>query len=168
MAGGNGATATTVIPRPPTAGGEKKDLKLNSPAGADALTYKWPLQTGSGSDKHDSGLDIVDTIRWVCDDLPEIQPAFETVRFGDIDTTSYEEMKDLCDRYNRAIDSILSLASCTNCWSPGMMTLIFFYFFCRKREPRFPPSDSTSTHLAAYFDTSCSRFTTRPWSTRTS
>lgn len=107
MAGGNGAVGVG-------AGGaasDKKDLKLNSPAGADALTYKWPLQTGTGSDKHDSGLDIVDTIRWVCDDLPEIQPAFETVRFGDIDTTSYEEMKDLCDRYNRAIDSILSLVS---------------------------------------------------------
>lgn len=107
MAGGNGAAG--VAPTVAAVAAEKKDLKLNSPAGAEALTYKWPLQTGTGSDKHDSGLDIVDTIRWVCDDLPEIQPAFETVRFGDIDTTNYDEMKDLCDRYNRAIDSILSL-----------------------------------------------------------
>lgn len=111
MAGGNGA-AGLVVSAGGAAAADKKDLKLNSPAGADALSYKWPLQTGTGSDKHDSGLDIVDTIRWVCDDLPEIAPAFETVRFGDIDTTSYEEMKDLCDRYNRAIDSILSLV-CT-------------------------------------------------------
>lgn len=110
MAGGNGA-AGLVVSAGGAAAADKKDLKLNSPAGADALSYKWPLQTGTGSDKHDSGLDIVDTIRWVCDDLPEIAPAFETVRFGDIDTTSYEEMKDLCDRYNRAIDSILSLVS---------------------------------------------------------
>lgn len=112
------------------AASDKKDLKLNSPAGADALTYKWPLQTGTGSDKHDSGLDIVDTIRWVCDDLPEIQPAFETVRFGDIDTTSYEEMKDLCDRYNRAIDSILSLVS--RLWFMKTKAELNFHYFLGK------------------------------------
>lgn len=108
MAGGSvGGVAAVAV----TGAVDRKDLKLNSPAGAEALTYKWPLQTGTGSDKHDSGLDIVDTIRWVCDDLPEIQPAFETVRFGDIDTTNYEAMRDICDRYNRVIDSIISLVS---------------------------------------------------------
>lgn len=93
------------------AGSDKRDLKLNSPAGGEPLSYSWPLQTGTGSDKHDNGLDIVDTIRWVCVDLPEIQPAFETVRFADIDTANYEDMRDLCDRYNKAVDSVLTLVS---------------------------------------------------------
>lgn len=127
MAGGGGGVAAVALGT--TGAVDKKDLKLNSPAGAEALTYKWPLQTGTGSDKHDSGLDIVDTIRWVCDDLPEIQPAFETVRFGDIDTTNYEAMRDICDRYNRAIDSIISLVSKNFlCWNLPTQYSLFRLF----------------------------------------
>jgi len=86
---------------------QQKDLKLNSPAGAEAFRYSWPLQTGSGADKHDGGIDIIDTIRWVCDDLPEIKTSFDDL--NETDTSSYDSMKELCDRYNKAIDSINAL-----------------------------------------------------------
>lgn len=165
MAGGSvGGVAAVAV----TGAVDRKDLKLNSPAGAEALTYKWPLQTGTGSDKHDSGLDIVDTIRWVCDDLPEIQPAFETVRFGDIDTTNYEAMRDICDRYNRVIDSIISLVSNSHRQPYLVAPTHPLFFGCRRRERRCPHRDSTSTPPEDSFGTYCSKSTTRPWSTRTS
>lgn len=42
-------------------------LKLNSPAFVEPMYYEWPLQTGSGG-VHDKGIEILDAIRWVCDD----------------------------------------------------------------------------------------------------
>lgn len=86
-----------------------KDLKLHSPSGAEPFVYPWPLS--SGPDKHDSGSELIDTIRWVCDDMPEIKSALEDIVLNDIDTNSYEIMKWLCDKYNRAIDSVAALVS---------------------------------------------------------
>lgn len=88
-----------------------KDFKLHSPAGAEPILYTWPLQTGTGSDKHDSGLDIVDTIKWVCEDMPEIKSAMEETQMHDIDTSCYMTMKTICDRFNKAIDSVAALVS---------------------------------------------------------
>lgn len=90
-----------------------KDLKLNSPAGVDPMMYSWPLQTGSGSDRHDSGVDILDTIKWVCEDMPEIKAALDDVKIHDIDTGCYESMNGVCELYNRAIDSVAALVSST-------------------------------------------------------
>lgn len=49
--------------------------------------------------------------RHVSEDFPELQAAMENNILKDYDTKSYESMKGLCDRYNRAIDSILQLVS---------------------------------------------------------
>lgn len=75
------------------------------------MYYKWPLQTGSGAEKHDSGIEILDTIRWVCEDMPEIKAALENTSIHDIDTSCYESMRGVCDTYNKAIDSVAALVS---------------------------------------------------------
>lgn len=65
-------------------------------------------------DKHDGALEIVETIRWVCDDLPEIKAALENNILCDYDTHSYDSMRALCDRFNRAIDSVVALEKGTS------------------------------------------------------
>lgn len=87
------------------------NLKINSPAGADPLSYKWPLQTGSGPDRHDYGIEILDTIKWVCEDIPVIHASLEHIQMNEIDTSCYDSMKSVIDIYNKAIDSVLSLVS---------------------------------------------------------
>ncbi|XP_071522598.1 histone-lysine N-methyltransferase, H3 lysine-79 specific isoform X2 [Panulirus ornatus] len=90
------------------------DLKLHSPAGVEAITFQWPLTSGSGSDKHDGAYEIVETIRWVCEDIPELKRAMEVNILSDYDTRSYDSMRQLCDKYNRAIDSVLQLEKGTS------------------------------------------------------
>ncbi|GFS94464.1 histone-lysine N-methyltransferase, H3 lysine-79 specific [Nephila pilipes] len=82
------------------------ELRLHSPCGGEPAIYQWPL---TASDKYDKATEIVDTIRWVCEDFPELKLAMENYVLHDYDTKSYESMKKLCDKYNRAIDSILQL-----------------------------------------------------------
>lgn len=84
-----------------------KDLKINSPAGVDPILYSWPLQTGSG-------VDILDTIKWVCEDMPEIKAALDDVKIHDVDVACYESMLGVCDQYNRAIESVAALVSALN------------------------------------------------------
>ncbi|CAB3239843.1 unnamed protein product [Arctia plantaginis] len=90
------------------------DLRLHSPAGAEPVVYTWPLTSGHGSDKHDGALEIVETIRWVCDDLPDMKAALENNILCDFDTHSYDSMRALCDRFNRAIDSVVALEKGTS------------------------------------------------------
>lgn len=85
-------------------------LKLNSPAYVEAFYYGWPLQTGSGA-VHDSGIEILESIRWVCEDIPSIKAALEDITLSEIDTTCYDSMRNVCDIYNKAIDSVASLVS---------------------------------------------------------
>lgn len=92
-------------------GGLTPDLKLSSPAGSEPILYAWPLQTGTGSDKHDNGIDILDTIKWVCEDMPEIRSAMEDVPFHEVDTANYGAMRSICDRFNKAIDSVAQLVN---------------------------------------------------------
>ncbi|GAB6026552.1 hypothetical protein CHUAL_012970 [Chamberlinius hualienensis] len=82
------------------------ELRLHSPVGGEPAVYQWPL---SSSDKHDGAIEIVETIRWVCEDFPELKLAMENNVLSDYDTRSYESMKSLCDKYNRAIDSLRQL-----------------------------------------------------------
>ncbi|KAH7984896.1 hypothetical protein HPB51_026899 [Rhipicephalus microplus] len=49
------------------------------------------------------------SVRWVCEDFPELKAAMENHVLNDYDTKSYESMRTLCDKYNRAIDSFLQL-----------------------------------------------------------
>jgi H3 lysine-79-specific histone-lysine N-methyltransferase len=90
------------------------ELKLHSPAGAEPVLYTWPLTSGRGNDKHDGALEIVETIRWVCEDLPELKLPLENNILCDYDTKNYESMKNLCDRFNRAIDSVVALEKGTS------------------------------------------------------
>ncbi|XP_035229778.1 histone-lysine N-methyltransferase, H3 lysine-79 specific-like [Stegodyphus dumicola] len=84
------------------------ELRLHSPCGGEPAIYQWPL---TASDKYDRATEIVDTIRWVCEDFPEIKLAMENYVLHDYDTKSYESMKKLCDKYNRAIDGVVNLVS---------------------------------------------------------
>lgn len=50
-------------------------------------------------------------MRWVCEDLPDLKLPLENNILCDYDTRDYESMKNLCDRFNRAIDSLVQLVS---------------------------------------------------------
>ena len=88
-----------------------KELKLQSPAGAEPFIYHWPLQIGHGPDKQDSGIELIENIKWVCEDMPEIKSAIEESDLGALDTSDYYQMSHLVDKYNRAIDSVAALVS---------------------------------------------------------
>ncbi|XP_078527225.1 histone-lysine N-methyltransferase, H3 lysine-79 specific isoform X1 [Lissotriton helveticus] len=87
--------------------GEKLELKLKSPVGAEPSIYPWPLPV---YDKHhDAANEIIETIRWVCEEIPDLKLAMENYVLIDYDTKCFESMQRLCDKYNRAIDSIHQL-----------------------------------------------------------
>ncbi|KAJ8371564.1 hypothetical protein AAFF_G00307120 [Aldrovandia affinis] len=87
--------------------GERRELKLKSPVGAEAASYPWPLPV---YDKHhDAAQEIIETIRWVCEEIPDLKLAMENYVLIDYDTKCFESMQRLCDKYNRAIDSIHQL-----------------------------------------------------------
>ncbi|XP_014257379.1 histone-lysine N-methyltransferase, H3 lysine-79 specific-like isoform X2 [Cimex lectularius] len=90
------------------------ELRLHSPVGAEAVVYQWPLTSGRGPDKHDSALEIVETIRWVLEDFPELKLPLENNILTNFDTKSFDSMKSLCDRFNRAIDSMVALSKGTS------------------------------------------------------
>ncbi|XP_046446473.1 histone-lysine N-methyltransferase, H3 lysine-79 specific-like isoform X2 [Daphnia pulex] len=83
------------------------ELRLHSPAGTEPNVYKWPLTSGRGADRIDGAIELVETIRWVGEDFPDM--AIESNILSGYDTKSYESMKNLVDKYNRAIDTILQL-----------------------------------------------------------
>ncbi|XP_046661209.1 histone-lysine N-methyltransferase, H3 lysine-79 specific isoform X3 [Homalodisca vitripennis] len=91
-----------------------RELRLHSPVGAEPVVYTWPLTSGRGSDKHDGAVEIVETIRWVCEDFPELKLPLENNILSDYDTKSYDSMRSLCDRFNRAIDSMVQLSKGTS------------------------------------------------------
>ncbi|XP_062816166.1 histone-lysine N-methyltransferase, H3 lysine-79 specific [Anolis carolinensis] len=87
--------------------GERLELRLKSPVGAEPAVYPWPLPI---YDKHhDAAHEIIETIRWVCEEIPDLKLAMENYVLIDYDTKSFESMQRLCDKYNRAIDSIHQL-----------------------------------------------------------
>lgn len=87
--------------------GEKLELRLKSPAGAEPAIYPWPLLV---YDKHhDAAHEIIETIRWVCEEIPDLKLAMENYVLIDYDTKCFESMQRLCEKYNRAIDSIQHL-----------------------------------------------------------
>ncbi|XP_049538313.1 histone-lysine N-methyltransferase, H3 lysine-79 specific isoform X3 [Anopheles darlingi] len=88
-----------------------KELKLQSPAGAEPFLYNWPFSIGTG---HDSGIELIENVRWVCEDMPEIKSAIEEIDLSKLDTGDYDAMKNLCDRFNRAIDSVAALQKGTS------------------------------------------------------
>ncbi|KAL3870081.1 hypothetical protein ACJMK2_042696 [Sinanodonta woodiana] len=95
-----------------------KELKLHSPAGADPAVYTWPIPSSEGKD---GANEVIETIKWVSEDIPELKKALDIHILHNYDTNSYESMKGLCDKYNRAIDSIIQLRKGTS-WSTKMVT----------------------------------------------
>lgn len=91
-----------------------KDLKLISPSDGEPFVYKWPLSVGIGPDKHDSGLEIIESVRLVCEDIPEIKSAFEDIVFNELDTSDYDSMKNFCDTFNKSIEGIKTLQKGTS------------------------------------------------------
>ncbi|XP_055550111.1 histone-lysine N-methyltransferase, H3 lysine-79 specific isoform X2 [Wyeomyia smithii] len=88
-----------------------KELKLQSPAGAEPFLYNWPFAIGGG---HDNGIELIENVRWVCEDMPEIKSAIEEINLNELDTGDYDAMKNLCDRFNKAIDSVAALEKGTS------------------------------------------------------
>ncbi|XP_067677050.1 histone-lysine N-methyltransferase, H3 lysine-79 specific-like isoform X9 [Haliotis asinina] len=83
-----------------------QELKLHSPAGAEPAVYQWPIP---GSDGRDGAHEIIDTIRWVCEDFPELKQSMDPKLIQGTDSKSYESLKRLCDIYNNNLDSALQL-----------------------------------------------------------
>ena len=81
-------------------------LSLHSPAGAEAMVYEWPLQHAHG---RDDTQEIIETIRWVGKDFPELQIAIENRVLNDYDPQCFDSMSKLCERFNRAVDSVVKL-----------------------------------------------------------
>lgn len=88
-----------------------KELKLQSPAGAEPFLYNWPFSIGGG---HDNGIELIENVRWVCEDMPEIKSAIEEINLNELDTGDFDAMKNLCDRFNKAIDSVAALEKGTS------------------------------------------------------
>ncbi|XP_022699134.1 histone-lysine N-methyltransferase, H3 lysine-79 specific-like isoform X2 [Varroa jacobsoni] len=80
------------------------ELKLHSPSGAEPAVFQWPLK-----DKQDGEVEIVETIRLVCEDFPEIKTALENHVLNEYDPRDYDSMRSLCERFNKAIDSVLKI-----------------------------------------------------------
>lgn len=81
------------------------ELKLHSPVGAEPVVYPWP-----GTERLDSAGEIVETIKWVSTDFPELKLPLENNILNNIDSTKdFETMKSLCDRFNRAADAVAAL-----------------------------------------------------------
>ncbi|XP_025197414.1 histone-lysine N-methyltransferase, H3 lysine-79 specific [Melanaphis sacchari] len=85
------------------------ELRLHSPVGSEPVVYKWPMIIGRGSDKHDGALGIIETIKLVLDDFPDMKIPLENNILCNYDTKSYDSMKSLCDRFNKAIDSMVQM-----------------------------------------------------------
>lgn len=80
------------------------ELKLHSPVGAEPVVYPWP-----GTERLDSAGEILETIKWVCDDFPELKLPLENNVLNNSSSKDYNTMKDLCDRFNRAADAVSTL-----------------------------------------------------------
>lgn len=86
---------------------EPKLLKLLSPANSDPVTYTWPLV--KTLDGRDEASEIIDSIKFVCEDFPELKYAVENSILKGYDPKSYDCMQSICQRYNKGIKNILSL-----------------------------------------------------------
>lgn len=80
------------------------DLELKSPAFVESIFYKWPLESASS-------IEMLDVLRIVCEDLSVVKASLEHIVLDEVDTTCYKSMRDVCDTYNKAIDSLASEVS---------------------------------------------------------
>ena len=64
-------------------------------------------------DKEDEAGEILETIRWVCQDHPEIDEILDkNGAIGKFDPSSFEAMESLCNSYNKAVEKSLDKKVC--------------------------------------------------------
>jgi len=91
---------------------EGKELALKSVAGAPDVIYPWPLTVGKGNcrgaeDEHDQAVEILDSIRWVCEDHPELKDMMGELLHS-YNKTSWESMNKLVTTFNESVTKLLS------------------------------------------------------------
>ena len=101
---------------------ERRELRLKSVAGAPDMVYPWPLTVGKGSvkkgeDEHDQAVEILDTIRWVCEEHPELRSMMGELLHS-YNKTSWESM-------HRSGHTLLWILFCTEIYLnfPGSLPL---------------------------------------------
>ncbi|CAF3404572.1 unnamed protein product [Rotaria sp. Silwood1] len=95
-----------------------RELKLHSPAGVEPAVFTWP-DIERQNTKKDSvfvgGDEIVKTIRLVFEDYPELYQ--QNLGLAICDIHSYTHMKELCDKFNKIIDTHIKLNRGTESFS---------------------------------------------------
>ncbi|CAF0992177.1 unnamed protein product [Rotaria sordida] len=95
-----------------------RELKLHSPAGVEPAVFTWP-NIERQKTKKDSvfigGDEIVRTIRLVFEDYPVIYQ--QNLGLDNCDIHSYSKMKELCDKFNKIIDTHVKLNRGTESFS---------------------------------------------------
>ncbi|CAF0853489.1 unnamed protein product [Adineta ricciae] len=95
-----------------------RELKLHSPAGVEPAVFTWP-NVEQQKTKKDAifigGDEIVRTIRLVFEDYPELYQQNLNLDYCDIH--SYVKMKELCDKFNKIIDTHVKLNRGTEAFS---------------------------------------------------
>lgn len=79
---------------------EPRSLKLQPTAsGGEPLVYQWPLI----KNKHyDAAAEIIETIEMVMEQYAELRVVMQRhCKLKDIDRTDYNQMKQLCDKFNK-------------------------------------------------------------------
>lgn len=94
----------------------KMELKLCSPFGADPISYHWPHPSEQVKDYKERAAGIVDTMRLTAVDFPALKLPLENNILTDYDYNCYDSMKALCDKFNRAVTSIVNLYKGTSFW----------------------------------------------------
>ncbi|CAF2685991.1 unnamed protein product [Rotaria sp. Silwood2] len=95
-----------------------RELKLHSPAGVEPAVFTWP-NIERQKTKKDSvfigGDEIVRTIRLVFEDYPVLYQ--QNLGLDNCDIHSYSKMKELCDKFNKIIDTHVKLNRGTEAFS---------------------------------------------------
>jgi len=91
---------------------EGKELALKSINGAPDVVYPWPLTVGKGNcrgaeDEHDQAVEILDSIRWVCEDQPELKEMMGELLHS-YNKTSWESMNKLVSTFNESVTKLLA------------------------------------------------------------
>lgn len=78
-------------------------------------------------------------MRWVCEDLPDLKLPLENNILCNYDPRDYESMKSLCDRFNRAIDSLVQLVRISSYMVLyGYYILLGIYIYLQEKGTSLP------------------------------
>ncbi|CAF0941917.1 unnamed protein product [Rotaria sp. Silwood1] len=95
-----------------------RELKLHSPAGVEPAVFTWPNIERQKTKKDTvfiGGDEIVRTIRLVFEDYPVLYQ--QNLGLDNCDIHSYSKMKELCDKFNKIIDTHVKLNRGTEAFS---------------------------------------------------